>query len=66
MISAPAPPDEVQRLAALHQLKILDTAPDPELDDLISLVAFICGTPMAVVSLVDQDRQWFKSRLGVQ
>lgn len=66
MITALAPPDEVHRLAALHQLKILDTAPEPELDDLTSLVAFICGTPMAVVSLVDQDRQWFKSRYGVQ
>jgi len=66
MISAPAPPDEALRLGSLYQLKILDTAPEPELDDLTSLVAFICGTPMAVVSLVDEDRQWFKSRFGIQ
>lgn len=66
MISAPLPVDEGARLASLRQLKVLDTAPEPELDDLVSLVAFICGTPMALVSLVDQDRQWFKSRLGVE
>ncbi|MGV3722193.1 MAG: GAF domain-containing sensor histidine kinase [Actinomycetota bacterium] len=65
MIAAPPPKSEAVRLAALHQLKILDTDPEPELDDLTSMVAFICGTPMAVVSLVDSDRQWFKSRFGV-
>ena len=65
MIAAPHPPDEAARVAALRQLKILDTSPEPELDDLTSLVAFVCGTPMAVVSLVDSDRQWFKSRYGI-
>lgn len=65
MIAAPVPNTEAARLAALHQLKILDTDPEPELDDLTSMVAFVCGTPMAVVSLVDRDRQWFKSRYGV-
>jgi signal transduction histidine kinase len=66
MLVAPKPPDELARLSSLHQLKILDTEPEPELDDLTTLVAFICDTPMAVVSLVDDDRQWFKSRTGVQ
>ena len=66
MLTAPKPPDEAARIASLHQLKVLDTDPEPELDDLTNLVAFICGTPMAVVSLVDRDRQWFKSRHGVQ
>jgi signal transduction histidine kinase len=66
MLIAPKPPDEAARIASLHQLKILDTDPEPELDDLTNLVAFVCGTPMAVVSLVDRDRQWFKSRTGVQ
>jgi len=65
MIAAPPPKTEAARLAALHQLRILDTAPEPELDDLTNMVAFVCGTPMAVVSLVDSDRQWFKSRFGV-
>lgn len=65
MNAAPAPPNERQRLQALHQLRVLDTEPDSELDDLTRLLSFICGTPMAVISLVDEHRQWFKSRVGV-
>src|SRR5947207_2721067 len=66
MIAAQPPANEAARLAALRQLKVLDTAPEDELDDLTRLVAFICGTPMAVISLVDEDRQWFKSRVGIE
>lgn len=66
MLVAPYPVNERARVAALHQLRVLDTAPDPELDDLTRLVSFICRTPMAVISLVDADRQWFKSRVGVE
>ncbi|MFL5803822.1 MAG: GAF domain-containing protein [Roseiflexaceae bacterium] len=62
---APLPPDEAQRLAALHQYDILDTTPEEGFDDLTRLAAHICGTPIALVSLVDTNRQWFKSTLGL-
>ena len=59
-------PDEEARLAALSRYEILDTAPEPEFDDLAKLAAHVCGTPFAHVSFVDRDRQWFKSRVGVE
>src|SRR5262249_46433443 len=65
MHAAPLPPDEALRLAALHQYGILDTTPEEAFDDLTSLAAHICGTPIALVSLVDANRQWFKSALGL-
>lgn len=66
MLVAPNPANERARVAALHQLRVLDTDPEPELDDLTRLLSFICRTPMAVISLVDADRQWFKSRVGME
>ena len=66
MIAAPLPSTETQRLAALHGTSLLDTPAEPSFDDLTRLASQICGTPMAVISLVDQDRQWFKSRVGVE
>ncbi|MEO8634762.1 MAG: response regulator [Gemmatimonadales bacterium] len=66
MQAAPLPANEAARLAALHRYAVLDTAPEVGFDDLTELAATICGTPMALVSLVDCDRQWFKSRLGVE
>ncbi len=62
---APLHPQESARLAALHRYAILDTLPGPEFDDLTRLAAFICGTPMATISLVDDHRQWFKSKVGL-
>lgn len=59
------PPQEAERLAALYRYEVLDTAPDESLDDLVHLAAFICHAPIAVISLVDSDRQWFKSKLGL-
>ncbi len=65
MLSAPLPENELERLAALHELQILDTAPAPQFDDLTALAAIFCQTPIALVSLVDFDRQWFKSKHGL-
>src|SRR4029453_6024591 len=56
--------DETARLAALRRYRILDTEPEQAFDDLTLLAAQICGTPIAPVTLLDRDRQWFKSRLG--
>ncbi len=60
------PETELQRLAALHESCVLDTPAEPAFDDLTALASMICGAPMALVSLVDRDRQWFKSRVGVE
>ena len=60
-----APADEQVRLEALRNLAILDTGPEAAFDDLTALAARLCATPMAVVSLVDSDRIWFKSRVGI-
>jgi anti-sigma regulatory factor (Ser/Thr protein kinase) len=57
--------DESARLAALKKYRILDTDPERAFDDLTMLASHICGTPIALISLVDADRQWFKSRVGL-
>jgi PAS domain S-box-containing protein len=57
--------NETARLAALHDYGILDTPPEPEFDALTRLASHICGTPMALLTLVDAERQWFKSHLGI-
>ena len=56
--------DETARLAAVRRYRILDTEPEQAFDDLTLLAAQICGTPIALITLLDRDRQWFKSRLG--
>ena len=56
---------EADRLAALRRYRILDTEPEQRFDDLALLASQICGTPMALISLIDGDRQWFKARVGV-
>ncbi|MEQ8772056.1 MAG: PAS domain S-box protein, partial [Erythrobacter sp.] len=63
--SPPAIPEEDERLAALRMLRILDTPPDPALDVVTRLAADRFGTSIALISLVDADRQWFKSRCGL-
>ena len=56
---------EEARLAALTALHVLDTDPEQVLDDVAEIAAAVCGTPTALLSFVDRDRQWFKARLGV-
>ncbi len=60
------PKNEAARLEALHRYAILDTFPEQEFDDLARLAALICGTPTALVSFVDANRQWFKAKVGLQ
>ncbi|RYY04577.1 MAG: GAF domain-containing sensor histidine kinase [Gammaproteobacteria bacterium] len=62
---APLTIDEAERLASLLQLDVLDSAPEQEFDDIVTLANAICGTPIALISLVDNKRQWFKARTGL-
>jgi diguanylate cyclase (GGDEF)-like protein len=66
MVPPRPPPGEAARLAALHQLGILDTPPEERFDCVTRLARRMFGAPIALVSLVDADRQWFKSRAGLE
>ncbi|TVQ08892.1 MAG: response regulator [Leptolyngbya sp. DLM2.Bin27] len=66
MQSAPLPADEVCRLEALYRYHILDTPPAPGFDNLTRLAAMVCQVPIAMVSLIDNRRQWFKAQLGLE
>lgn len=63
-VRAEAHPDEDLRLKTLYHYELLDTAAEPEFDDIVRLAAQVCHTPTALITLVDSDRQWFKARLN--
>ncbi|ELQ09836.1 GGDEF domain-containing protein [Xanthomonas translucens] len=65
MIKPRKPDNEAERLRALHALQILDTAPEAAYDDLVGIAASLCDTPSALISLVDEERQWLKSQRNV-
>jgi len=58
------PVDEAARLDTLREYRILDTPPERRFDDLTLLASHICATPIALITLIDADRQWFKARVG--
>jgi hypothetical protein len=64
-MTADLPFDEVSRLSALRELNILDTDAEKEFDELTVLAAQICLAPIALISLIDEQRQWLKSRVGL-
>ena len=57
--------DEQERLEALNSYGILDTEPEPVFNDIAQLAAYVCGTPMSSVTLLDDERQWLKARVGI-
>lgn len=64
-MAAQLPSNEAARLEALRQYEILDTGSEVPYDNIAKLAAFICGTPIALAVLVDEHRQWFKARVGL-
>lgn len=64
MVIPDPPPDEDLRLARLASLQVMDTAPEPLFDHLVALTAQLCETPVALLGLIDERRQWFKSSVG--
>lgn len=65
MLVPKQPSNEFQRQKSLESLNILDTLPESEYDNITAIAAKICGTPIALISLIDNNRQWFKSRQGL-
>jgi signal transduction histidine kinase len=58
-------PNEAERLKALRSYGILDTAFEPSFDDITKIASYVCQTPISIISLVDEGRQWFKSEIGL-
>jgi adenylate cyclase len=66
MPAADLPPDEEERLRALRELELLDSDPEEEFDELVRRAAEATGAPIAVITLVDEARQWFKARVNLE
>ncbi|MGB3616836.1 MAG: GAF domain-containing sensor histidine kinase [Catalinimonas sp.] len=64
-MKASTPHDEQERLAALRRYEVLDTPAEPAFDDLVQLASQVCGTPVSLITLIDEDRQWFKGKVGI-
>ncbi len=62
---APIPENDEMRVQALQECRVLDTEAEPTFDALTAAASELCGVPIALISLVDQDRQWFKARIGI-
>lgn len=56
---------KARRLAVLERFRILDTPPEAAFDDIVTMAAQICDAPVAMISLIDRNRQWFKAAIGV-
>lgn len=65
-LGAPLPPDEADRMAALRRFEVLDSEPEPAFDRLTRLASTLLDMPIALISLIDDHRQWFKSKVGVE
>lgn len=65
-MAASLPDNEAIRLRALKEYGVLDTASEQDFDDITRLASFICKTPMSLISLIDDSRQWFKARVGLE
>lgn len=65
-MSCPIPENEIERLNTLRGYELLDTRPEERFDELTRLAASICDAPISLISLVDGDRQWFKSKTGLE
>ena len=65
MLKPPIPPDEEKRMEVLREYHILDTPPEAVYDDIAHVAAGVCDTPLALITLVDGTRNWFKARVGV-
>lgn len=57
---------EKARLEKLHQLMVLDTPPEALFDEIVNLVSQVCGTPIALIGFIDENRQWFKANIGLE
>src|SRR6218665_1057898 len=63
---ASLPRNEAERVATLKSLNILDTEPEKAFDELVQLAAMVCGTASALIGFIDESRQWYKAKTGVE
>ncbi len=62
---SPLPENESERLAALRKYEILDSEPEQDFNDIVELASQLCDTPIALITLIDESRQWFKAKIGL-